>query len=253
MRKQIAAGNWKMNLSLAEAVALAKAVSSYYKEGTFKAEVILAVPAPYLVPVQQELAGVEGVFLAGQNIHQAEKGAYTGENAVAMIADVGATHCLVGHSERRSYFNEGNALLAEKVDRLLAANLIPIYCIGESLAQREEGKTMDVNAQQIEEGLFHLSADEFSKVILAYEPIWAIGTGVTASPEQAQEVHQELRALVAGKYGKEIAENLTILYGGSVKPANADALFAKNDIDGGLVGGASLKADAFSSIIAALG
>lgn len=253
MRKLIAAGNWKMNLSAADAQALASAITSWYtKEYEGSTEVIFGVPAPYLSLINEIVKDADKVHLAAQNVHQAEKGAYTGENAVAMVADVGANSVLVGHSERRQYFGEDNALLAQKIDRVLSAGLTPIYCIGEKLEQREAGKALDVNREQLSEGAFHLSADDFSKLIVAYEPVWAIGTGVTASPEQAQEVHNYIRTLIAEKYGQEVADNTTILYGGSVKPANASDLFAQPDIDGGLVGGASLKADSFIEIIKAL-
>ena len=253
MRKLIAAGNWKMNLSAADSQALATAITTWYtQEYKGATEVIFGVPAPFLSLINDIVKDADGVHLSAQNIHQEEKGAYTGENAVAMIADVGADSALVGHSERREYFGEGNALLAKKIDRVLSAGLTPIYCIGEKLAQREAGQALDVNREQLSEGAFHLSADDFSKLIIAYEPVWAIGTGVTASPEQAQEVHQFIRSLIAEKYGQEVADNTSILYGGSVKPANASELFAQPDIDGGLVGGASLKADSFIEIIKAL-
>ncbi|RMG30300.1 MAG: triose-phosphate isomerase [Bacteroidetes bacterium] len=253
MRKKIAAGNWKMNLLVDEATSLASAITEWYsKQYQGEAEVILAVPAPYLSLVHAIIGGHKGIYLAGQNVHQEASGAYTGENSAAMIAGVGATHCLVGHSERRQYFGEDNALLAKKIDRLLATGLVPIYCIGESLQQREAGQTLEVIRSQLSEGAFHLPADAFGQLIVAYEPVWAIGTGVTATPEQAQEVHAYIRSLIEGQYGPSVAANTSVLYGGSVKPANAAALFAQPDIDGGLVGGASLKAPDFIQIIQAL-
>lgn len=254
MRKLIAAGNWKMNLTAEEAKQLASDITTWYhQEYSGSAQVIFGVPAPYLPLIQAIVDGTEGIQVVGQNIHQEAQGAYTGENSVSMLASVGATGSLVGHSERRQYFGEGNALLAAKVDRLLAAGLTPIYCLGETLAQREADKTLEVNRQQVSEGTFHLSAEDFSKLILAYEPVWAIGTGKTATPEQAQEVHAFIRSLIAEQYSQDVADNTSILYGGSVKPGNASELFAKPDIDGGLVGGASLKAQDFIAIIQALG
>jgi len=253
MRKQIAAGNWKMNLTATEAQSLASEVVNMYKdEYQGDAEVIFGVPHPYLPLVNQICKDHSKIHLSAQNLHQEEGGAYTGEVSASMLTSVGVSHVIIGHSERRQYQEEGNDLLADKIDKALAHGLVPIYCIGEKLEERESGNTLAVIEEQVSEGAFHLSGQDFAKLILAYEPVWAIGTGKTASPEQAQEVHAFIRSLIAKKYGNEIAEGTSILYGGSVKPANATELFAQADIDGGLVGGASLKSKDFMGIIKAL-
>lgn len=253
MRKNIAAGNWKMNLGSEQAHSLTSEILTMVQaEYTGKAEVIVSPASPFLAQVQHLLKDAEGFYVAAQNLHQEDGGAYTGEVSASMLTSIGITHVLVGHSERRQYNGEGNALLASKVDKALEHGLVPIYCLGETLEQREAGKALDTNKEQLHEGLFHLDAEAFGKVILAYEPVWAIGTGVTASPEQAQEVHAFLRAEIAAKYGATVADDCTILYGGSVKPANADELFSQADIDGGLVGGASLKSRDFTDIVKAL-
>ena len=253
MRKNIAAGNWKMNLNAEQANSLTSEVLNMVRdEYQGQAEVIVSPPYPFLAQVQHLLKDANGFHVAAQNLHQEEKGAYTAEVSASMLTSIGVTHVLIGHSERRQYFGEDNELLAKKVDKALEHGLVPIYCLGETLAQREAGNTLATNREQLAGGLFHLDADAFGKVILAYEPVWAIGTGVTASPEQAQEVHAFLRGEIAGKYGQEVADNCTILYGGSVKPANANDLFGQPDIDGGLVGGASLKSRDFTEIVKAL-
>lgn len=242
-----------MNLSLKEAQTLTSEVLSMVKDEYHgDAEVIFAPPFPYLAPVHHLMKGNAGFHLAAQNLHEEDAGAYTGETSAAMIKGVGATHVLVGHSERRQYFHEDNALLAKKVDKAQEHGLVPIYCLGETLEQRQAGNALSVNETQLAEGLFHLDAAAFGKVILAYEPVWAIGTGETASPEQAQEVHAFLRSKIRDQYGAEVADNTTILYGGSVKPGNAAELFGQSDIDGGLVGGASLKSRDFTEIVKAL-
>lgn len=242
MRQQIAAGNWKMNTTLNDGLALAKAVA----QGKFPSDVtvILGTPAIYLAA----LSDLEGIAIAAQNCHHKEKGAYTGEISADMIQSTGATHVILGHSERREYFGENDALIAQKIDLVLSTGLTPIYCCGEKLDIREAENHAQFVENQVKEGLFHLSAEDFSKVIIAYEPVWAIGTGVTASPAQAQDMHQHIRAIIAEKYGEEVAEGTSILYGGSVKPANAKEIFSQKDVDGGLVGGASLKADDFLAI-----
>jgi len=250
MATQIAAGNWKMNLDAGSARDLAQTLASRVTvEAPAGVEVIIAPPMPFLAPLAPILAPATHMHLAAQNMHEAEKGAYTGEVSAAMLTSIGVTHVILGHSERRQYFQEDNALLAKKIDQALANGLKVIYCIGETLEQREAGSTLEVNATQLSEGAFHLSAEQFANVIVAYEPVWAIGTGKTASPEQAQEVHAAIRSQITEKYGQLVADQTSILYGGSVKPANAKELFAQKDIDGGLVGGASLKADDFMSII----
>ncbi|MEL6193080.1 MAG: triose-phosphate isomerase [Bacteroidota bacterium] len=253
MRKKIAAGNWKMNLSATEALTLVSEIMGKYKdEYSGSAQVIFSPSYPYLVSVKHLAKDHPSFHVAAQNVHQEDKGAYTGEISASMLDSIDITHCIIGHSERRQYFGEGNALLAQKVDKVLAKDISPIFCIGETLAEREAGNTLDVIRSQVSEGLFHLSAEQFGEVILAYEPVWAIGTGVTASPEQAQEVHAFIRNLIAEKYSATVADETSILYGGSVKPANAQELFSQPDIDGGLVGGASLKSNDFIEIIKAL-
>lgn len=252
MRKKIAAGNWKMNLSLGEAQKLVSEVANMYKdEYRGDAEVIFGVPFPYLSAVHHLIKGEKGISLAAQNMHQADNGAYTGETSAHMLKEVGVSHVILGHSERRQYFGEDEALLAAKTDKALENELTVIFCIGESLEERESGQMFEVVNRQLSGGTFHLSADAFSKIIVAYEPVWAIGTGKTASPEQAQEIHAYIRKMIADHYSQQIADACTILYGGSVKPANAKELFEQADIDGGLVGGASLKSRDFVDIIKA--
>lgn len=252
MRKQIAAGNWKMNTTAEEARSLATEIRDLYQAEVHKdVEVIFAPPYVHLEGIARLLSGSPRFHVAGQNLHQEDSGAYTGEVSGAMLRSVGCSHVIIGHSERREYFHEDNALLAAKVRKALAVGLAPIYCFGESLAQREAGETFSVVESQVREGVLGLPASDFGKVILAYEPIWAIGTGVTASPEQAQEVHAYLRGLLSAHYGAEVANDCSILYGGSVKPGNAATLFGQADIDGGLVGGASLKSRDFVDIIRA--
>ncbi len=214
-------------------------------------EMILAVPFVDLAVVAQAISGHAGIALAAQNLHPAESGAFTGETSAAMLAECGCKYVLVGHSERREYFGEGNALLLQKLKQALKHGLKPIYCFGETLAHRNGGQTFEIVAQQLQEAVFALEVTEFSQVILAYEPVWAIGTGVTATTEQAQEVHSFVRGLVAQHYGSAASQQTPILYGGSVGAANAQSLFACADIDGGLVGGASLKAPDFLAIAAA--
>lgn len=212
-------------------------------------QVIVCPPYIHLSAMSQLAKSNQKVSIGAQNCHQAESGAYTGEISATMLHSVGVQYVIIGHSERRQYFGENNALLADKVNAVLKGQLIPIFCIGETLEQRNANSHFDVIKTQLSEGLFHLSESEFSQVILAYEPVWAIGTGLTASPEQAQEIHEFIRKEVALKYGVSVAQNLSILYGGSCNPKNAAELFAKADIDGGLIGGASLKSRDFVDII----
>ncbi len=253
MRKKIAAGNWKMHLSLTEAQKLvSEIVNMYQDEYRGKAEVIFGVPFPYLHPIHHLIKDKNNIHLSAQNMHQATSGAYTGETSAPMLLDTGASHVILGHSERRQYFGEDEALLAAKTDQALAHELTVIFCIGESLEERESGHMLAVVKKQLSGGCFHLSAENFSKLIIAYEPVWAIGTGKTASPAQAQEVHAYIRQLIAERYDAQIAAGCSILYGGSVKPENAQELFSQKDIDGGLVGGASLKSRDFVDIIKAL-
>ncbi|MEM6318108.1 MAG: triose-phosphate isomerase [Bacteroidota bacterium] len=246
-RQNIAAGNWKMNKTFSEGRALATEIA----EGMTSSDnlVVLGVPAIHLKAVSNIAKRTKGLEVAAQNCHQAESGAYTGEISVDMIKSVGAKYVILGHSERREYFNESNELLAAKVDAVLGKRLIPIFCCGEPLSIREAGTHVEYVEKQLKEGLFHLKTRGFSKVVIAYEPIWAIGTGVTASPAQAQEMHKAIRQLIAKRYSEKVADETSILYGGSVKPANAKELFGQPDVDGGLVGGASLKSADFLQII----
>jgi len=249
MRKKIVAGNWKMNKTIDEGLALASEVVSIMKdEVKGDAKAVLCTPFVSLYSVSK-LAEGSAVAVGAQNCYDKESGAYTGETSVSMLKSAGASYVILGHSERREYFGESNAFLAAKTNAVLKAGLTPIFCCGETLQQREKGIHIDFVNSQLTESLFHLSNDEIKKVVIAYEPIWAIGTGVTASKEQAQEMHEKIRTHLASKYGKEIAEEISILYGGSCKPDNAKELFACKDIDGGLIGGASLKARDFVDII----
>ena len=249
MRNRIAAGNWKMNLGpVAAQQFVSELLQRYQQQCPTKPKMILAVPFVDLVGVAAQLKGTPSIGLAAQNLHQAESGAYTGEISAAMLKEAGCQYVLIGHSERREYFHEGNALLLQKVRQALKHGLIPIYCFGETLSEREADKTFDVVRQQLVEGIYALDVTEFAKVILAYEPVWAIGTGKVATPAQAQAVHAFVRADLQARYGLASAQATTILYGGSVKPDNARELFACPDIDGGLVGGASLNASDFVAI-----
>ena len=249
MRKKIVAGNWKMNTTLEEGVGLAKDVNEALKHAEVECDVVICVPFTHLASVNAVIDTKLG--LGAENCADHKSGAYTGEVSASMVASTGATYVILGHSERRQYYGETAETLKEKVALALDNNLTPIFCIGEVLEQRENGSYLDVVKSQIEDALFGLSAAEFSKLILAYEPVWAIGTGKTATHDQAQEMHAHIRSVIAGKYGKEIADNTSILYGGSCKPSNARALFAKPDVDGGLIGGASLDAESFMGIVTA--
>ena len=249
-RKKIVAGNWKMNTNLETGIQLAADI--VHNANNKKSTVVMCPPSISLYATRQVAKKAENIFIGAQNCYPAPKGAYTGETSIGMIQSTGAKYVIIGHSERRTYFGEKDGFLAEKVDATLAGNLTPIYCCGEALEIREAGTHVDFVANQLKAELFHLSAEDFAKVVIAYEPIWAIGTGVTASPAQAQEMHKELRQVIAKQYNEEVAQGVSILYGGSVKPANAKEIFSCPDVDGGLVGGASLKADMFLQIIAAM-
>jgi len=246
MRKHIVAGNWKMNTTLQEGLELAKAVNE--KVSGKDVTVVLCTPFVHLTEVGKTV-DKDALYFGAQNCADKESGAYTGEVSVYMIKSTGATHVILGHSERRAYYGETNEILAVKVKLALKAGLIPIFCIGEILEEREAGKHFDVVKTQLNEGLFDLSSDEFSEIVIAYEPVWAIGTGKTASPDQAQEIHKVIRDHIASKYGQGIADNTSILYGGSCKPSNAQELFENPDVDGGLIGGAALNADDFMGIV----
>ncbi|RYY55588.1 MAG: triose-phosphate isomerase [Chitinophagaceae bacterium] len=252
MRKQIAAANWKMNLTLQQGETLLDEITAAGIALASNQQVIFAVPSPYLPMAEARLGSFADFDASAQNIYHKESGAYTGEISAAMLVSLGIKFVVIGHSERREYFSESNADLAAKVDIALKHELTPIFCCGEPLEIREkEGQNAYV-AKQLEESLFHLSADDIKKVVIAYEPIWAIGTGRTASTEQAQEIHAYLRSVIAKKYSDAVAGEISILYGGSVKAANAVELFSSPDVDGGLVGGASLIPAEFIAIIKAL-
>ncbi|MEA3450639.1 MAG: triose-phosphate isomerase, partial [Bacteroidota bacterium] len=250
MRKKIIAGNWKMNTNLLEGIDLANKVSGLVEKIDFdqeKFQMIIAPPHTHLYSISSVLN--KKIDLSSQNIAAYENGAYTGEISADIIKNTGAKCAILGHSERRAYFGENNDTLSTKLQLALKYNLTPIFCIGEVLEERDAGKQFEVVEEQIKNVLFELNTENFSKVIVAYEPVWAIGTGKTASPEQAQEIHAFIRKLISDKYGLVIAENTSILYGGSCKPANADGLFSQPDIDGGLIGGASLKAEDFTKLL----
>jgi len=250
MRKNIVAGNWKMNKTFAEAQALvSEVVNMVQDEVNNDAQAVLCPSFPYLASVSKALEGNAQVHLGAQNCHQNESGAYTGEVSAAMLQSVGVEYVILGHSERRQYFYEDNQILELKVKAALKQGLRPIFCIGESLEQREQDLTFSILETQLKEGLFHVTNEEFERVVIAYEPIWAIGTGKTASSQQAQEVHAFIREQVARHYDAQAAADTTILYGGSCNPGNAKELFACPDIDGGLIGGASLKSRDFIDII----
>ncbi len=247
MRKNIVAGNWKMNLSHKEALALYESLKKDSDKMDKDTTVIVAPPSIYLSEFSKKKDNK--VKLAAQNCSENENGAFTGEISASMLQSIGVEYCLVGHSERRAYFNETNSLLKRKVEALLAKEITPIYCFGEVLKEREAENHFEVVKAQVSEALFHLSAEDVSKIVLAYEPVWAIGTGKTASPGQAQEIHQFVRRLLIDKYGDLVAQEITILYGGSCKPTNAKELFANKDVDGGLIGGAALKVETFIPVI----
>ncbi len=249
MRKKIVAGNWKMNLDYEEGLSLfSEVVNIVNDEITGQQLVIVCSPFIHLYSLARLAKSSTKVSIGAQNAHQAESGAYTGEISAKMIKSTGAEYVILGHSERRQYFSETNELLAKKVDTVLKHALKPIFCIGETLEEREGGIHFDVIKKQITEGVFHLDAEHFAQLVIAYEPVWAIGTGVTASSAQAQEIHLFIRSEIAAKYGKDVADSTTILYGGSCNPKNARELFGQPDIDGGLIGGASLKSRDFVDI-----
>ncbi len=247
MRKNIVAGNWKMNKTFQEAEELIDRIVVGMEDTSLKCELIICPPALYL-EVASDYAEESRLSVGAQNVSEHEKGAYTGEISAPMLDSVDVEYCIVGHSERRKYHGETNAQLAKKTDLLLDYGIRPIFCCGEVLEEREKAIQFNVVKKQITESLFHLSADEFSNLVIAYEPVWAIGTGKTATPEQAQEMHAFIRNLISEKYGKNIADEVSILYGGSCNPGNAKTLFSNPDVDGGLIGGASLKADDFLKI-----
>ena len=248
MRKKIVAGNWKMNLNLQDGVALAKEINEALVAEKPNCDVVICTPFIHLASVANVLDS-SVVGLGAENCADKEKGAYTGEVSAEMVKSTGAQYVIIGHSERRGYYNETPEVLKEKVLLALKNGLKVIFCIGESLEEREANKQNEVVKAELEGSVFNLTAEEFKNIIVAYEPIWAIGTGKTATADQAEEIHAYIRSVIADKYGKEVADDTTILYGGSCKASNAPELFAKPDIDGGLIGGASLKAADFKGII----
>ncbi len=247
MRKKIVAGNWKMNLGFDEAEQLIEDLMSLLENINLDNEVIICPPFPYLEMASDYAK--DSIFKVGaQNLSAFGSGAYTGEVSASMLNSMEISYCIIGHSERRKYFDENDKMLTAKVNQALANNIIPIFCVGESLPEREAEKHFQVVRRQIRHGLFHLDTHEFEKVVIAYEPVWAIGTGINATPQQAAEMHSYIRTLISERYGQEVAENTTILYGGSCTSKNAGELFAQPGVDGGLVGGASLKAEEFIEI-----
>jgi len=252
MRKQIAAGNWKMNCTYQQAEKLLDEVLQSEANLSFGSEVIFAVPFPYLIMANSEVADEPNFSVAAQNCHQKKSGAFTGEVSAEMLKSIAIKYCIIGHSERREYFFETNKILADKINICLEHEINPIFCCGEPLNIREADKQNSYVETQLIESLFHLSPEKMQSIVIAYEPIWAIGTGKTASTEQAQEMHAFIRSVLSKKYSSDVAEDITILYGGSVKAANAKELFACPDVDGGLVGGASLNAKEFIEIMEAL-
>jgi triosephosphate isomerase len=248
MRKKIVAGNWKMNMNLQDGIELAKAVNDSLKADKPNCGVIICTPFIHLASVNG-LLDKNLVQLGAENCADKEKGAFTGEVSAEMVKSTGAEYVILGHSERRAYYHETAEILKDKVKLALANDLKVIFCIGEVLEEREANKQNEVVGKQLEGSLFDLTNEEFSNIVLAYEPVWAIGTGKTASSDQAEEMHAFIRKTIANKFGAEAAENVSILYGGSCKPSNAKELFGKPDVDGGLIGGAALKADSFKGII----
>ena len=247
MRKKIVAGNWKMNTTVPEGIELAKAVVKGSAEVPADVKLVIAAPFTHLFPIAEIVKGTP-VGLSAENCADKEKGAYTGEISAAMLESVGCEYTILGHSERRQYYGETDEKLVEKTKLALEHGLDVILCVGENLEEREAGKHFDVCASQIKNVLYNFTAEDMAHIIVAYEPVWAIGTGKTATAEQAEEIHAFIRKTIAEKFGEQVAEDTSILYGGSCKPSNAKELFAQKDIDGGLIGGAALKAEDFIAI-----
>ncbi|UOX33166.1 triose-phosphate isomerase [Flavobacterium sediminilitoris] len=246
MRKHIVAGNWKMHKTHTETLALLDEILS--KKQNSDTEIIVAPTFINLKAANDEVVG-KGITVAAQNMHQAEGGAFTGEIAANMLTDINVNTVILGHSERRAYFHESDGLLANKVDTALKHNMRVIFCFGEELKDRQKNNHFNIVEYQLRDALFHLEKKDWKNIVLAYEPVWAIGTGETASPEQAQEMHKFIRSIIEKVYGSDIANDVSILYGGSVKPSNAKEIFSKPDVDGGLIGGAALHADDFLAIV----
>ena len=252
MRKKIVAANWKMNLDLTEGAALVNDIFNGMPALDNSKNVVIAPPYLHLTHTAAQLMGMSNVYLGAQNCHQEASGAYTGEVSASMLKSAEVEYVIIGHSERRAYFNEDNATLAKKVNQALANDLKVIFCCGEPLEIRDAEQQNAYVEQQIKEGIFHLSELQLENIVIAYEPIWAIGTGRTASSAQAQDMHAHIRGVIAAKYEHDVANAMSILYGGSCKPSNAAELFACADVDGGLIGGASLKASEFLGIVEAM-
>jgi len=252
MRTKIVAGNWKMNNTIEETATLIKELQTSLKDVSLENTRVLV--APTFVNLSSGVQNVKGskIEVVAQNMHQAKKGAFTGEISADMLKSIGVVSVILGHSERRTYFGETDALLAEKVSTTLENNMEAIFCFGELLEDRKSGNHFSVVESQLKNGLFHLEAAAWKNIVLAYEPVWAIGTGETASPEQAQEMHAFIRNIIKEQYNEAAADAVSILYGGSVKPANAIEIFSKPDVDGGLIGGAALNAADFTAIIKAI-
>lgn len=248
MRKKIIAGNWKMNLDYAESRLLIQNIAKQDEDFNKQAEIVVFPSMPYLSVFYELIKDIDWLHLGSQNCYYEKSGAYTGETSAVQLKSLGVKYCLVGHSERRDYFSEDNALLAKKIKALLEEGVTPIFCCGEQLQVREANVYKEFVMKQVEESLFDLPAQDLAKVVIAYEPVWAIGTGKTATAQQAQEIHQLIRNRIAKDFGDKTANEMSILYGGSMKPENARELLAQKDIDGGLIGGASLNADTFAQI-----
>ena len=246
MRKNIVAGNWKMNNDIQQTYNLLEEIIS--KNPNTHTEIIVA-PSFVSLPLAVEKLKGTNIKISAQNAHQNENGAFTGEVSIPMLKSIGVNMVILGHSERRAYFGETNSLLAEKINTALKYDFTVIYCFGEELSDRKADKYFDIVERQIKEALFHLKTEQWKNIVLAYEPVWAIGTGETATPEQAQQIHAFVRQIIASEYGSTVANEISILYGGSVKPDNAKEIFENPDVDGGLIGGASLKADDFLKIV----
>ncbi len=253
MRNKIVAGNWKMNTIVRDGVALASMINNQLKDVELREDVKVIIAPPFIhLTFVRQVVDCKKVLVAAQNCATEDAGAFTGEISAEMLKMLGCNSVILGHSERRAYYGETSETLIKKTEQVLKNEMTPIFCCGEMLEQREAGNHFKIVEVQVSEALFHLSEEDFAKIIIAYEPVWAIGTGVTASKEQAQEMHAFIRNFVKQKYGNKVADNLSILYGGSVKPNNAKEIFAEPDVDGGLIGGASLKPESFIDIIKAI-
>jgi triosephosphate isomerase (TIM) len=252
MRTKIVAGNWKMNKTFEEADDLINAILEFVNKSKMKDKAVIVCPPAVYLELATDQAHESDLFVGAQNLSNFESGAYTGEVSAPMLSSMGVDYCIIGHSERRKYFSESHDVLAQKVNIALKHEIAPIFCCGELLPEREAGKHFDVVKKQLLESVFHLNKGDFANLVIAYEPVWAIGTGVNATASQAQEMHSYIRSLISAKYDKVTAENSTILYGGSCNSKNAKELFINPDVDGGLIGGASLDADEFIKIIQSL-